>query len=155
MRATEQVAGNALSRRDWGEARMIRQQYLNLTADEVLVLTDRVQNTDRGTEDMSCSAYPLLLRLGSAYIEMLGEGKRAGEIPIAVSEAEAWLLRSKISSADKSSADALFGVKLLCKLYRVLLAYNTDLPLPESEDADDEFTDERRAALRRWMGGPS
>jgi hypothetical protein len=134
---------------------MINQQYLSLTADEVLVLTDRVQNHDRGTEDMSCSAYPLLLKLGSAYCEMLGDGKQSGEIAIAVSEAEAWLLRSKVSSADKSPSDALFGVKLLCKLYRVLLAYNIDVPLPNPGGVDDEFTDERRAALRRWMGGTS
>jgi len=132
---------------------MIPQQYLSLTADEVLVLTDRVQNLDRGTEDMACSAYPLLLRLGSAYVEMLGEVKQSGEISIAVSEAEAWLLRSKVASSDKSAADALFGVKLLCKIYKILLAYNMDLPLPDAGGDDDEFTDERKAALRRWMGG--
>jgi hypothetical protein len=132
---------------------MVQQQYLSLTADEVLVLTDRVLNQDRGTEDMACSAYALLLRLGSAYVEMLESGKKPGEIPIAVSEAEAWLLRSKVTSADKSASDQLFGVKLLSKLYRVLLAYNVDLSLPEPGGKDDEFNDERRAALRRWMGG--
>src|SRR5437870_13482048 len=110
---------------------MIPQQYLELTAEEVLVLTDRVLNQDRGTEDMSCSAYPLLLRLGSAYLEMLGDGKQGGEISIAVSETEAWLLRSKVSSADKSPSDALFGVKLLCKLYRLLLPSNVDVALPD------------------------
>ena len=118
-----------------------------------MVLTDRVMNQDRGTEDMACCAYLLLLRLGSAYIEMLGDGKKAGEVPVAVSEAEAWLLRSKITSGDKSSSDALFGVKLLTKIYSVLLAYNIEVPLPECGGIDEEFTDERKAALRRWMGG--
>jgi len=132
---------------------MVQQQFLSLTADEVLVLTDRVQNHDHGTDDMSCSPYPLLLRLGSAYVEMLANGKQAGEIPIAVSEPEAWLLRSKVASSDKSPSDQLFGVKLLAKLYRVLLAYNVNLELPEPEGQDNEFTDERRAALRQWMGG--
>ena len=33
-------------------------------------------------------------------------------------------MRAKISSADKSASDGLFGVKLLTKIYRVLLAYN-------------------------------
>jgi len=132
---------------------MNKQEFVSLTADEVMVLTDRVLNHDRGTEDMAVCAYPLLLRLGSAYVEMLGEGKKPGEIPVAVSEAEAWLLRSKITSGDKSSADALFGVKLLTKIYRVLLAYNIDIPMPNCGGADDEFTDERKAALRRWMGG--
>src|ERR1041384_920141 len=120
---------------------MDKQQYLSLTADEILVLTDRVQNQDRGTEDMSCSAYPLLLRLGSAYVEMLGEGKQSGEISIAVSESEAWLLRTKVASADKSASDPLFGVKLLCKIYRVLLAYNMDIALPDAGGFDDEFND--------------
>ena len=131
---------------------MTAQQYLSLTADEVMVLTDRVMNQDRGTEDMSCCAYLLLLRLGSAYIEMLGDGKKPGEVTVAVSEPEAWLLRSKITSGDKSSSDALFGVKLLSKIYHVLLAYNVEVSLPTIGGADDEFTDERRAALRRWMG---
>src|SRR5207248_1211828 len=119
---------------------MAPQQYLSLTADEVMVLTDRVMNQDRGTEDMGCSAYLLLLRLGSAYVEMLSDGKKPGEISVAVSESEAWLLRSKITSGDKSSSDALFGVKLLSKIYRVLLAYNVDVPLPSIGGADDEFT---------------
>jgi hypothetical protein len=132
---------------------MVQQQFLTLTADEVLVLTDRVQNQDRGTEDMTCSAYSLLLRLGSAYVEMLGNGKQTGEIPIAVSEEEAWLLRSKVTSADKSASDPLFGVKLLTKVYQILLAYNVDVALPDPGGSDDDFTDERRAALRRWMGG--
>ena len=101
---------------------------------------------------MSCCAYLLLLRLGSAYIEMLGDGKKPGEVTVAVSEPEAWLLRSKITSGDKSSSDALFGVKLLSKIYHVLLAYNVEVSLPTIGGADDEFTDERRAALRRWMG---
>jgi hypothetical protein len=35
----------------------------------------------------------------------------------------------------------------------VLLTYNNDLALPEADGRDDEFTDERKAALRRWMGG--
>jgi hypothetical protein len=127
-------------------------RYLHLTADEVLVLTDRVKNDDRGTEDMPCSAYPLLLKLGSAYIDMLGEGKkRDGEIPIAVSEADVWLLRSKVSSADKSASDQLFGVKLLCKLFRLLLEMNPIVEVPESGGEDDEFTPERKSALNGWL----
>jgi hypothetical protein len=101
---------------------------------------------------MACSAYPLLLKLGSAYVEMFGDGnKKSGEVVVAVSEAEAWLLRSKVNSADKSPADALFGVKLLSKVYRCLLAYNVDIEL-EAGGVDDEFTDERKNALKRWVG---
>lgn len=124
---------------------------LSLTADEVMVLTDRVLNSDRGTEDMSCSSYPLILKLGSAYTDMLGASKQPGEITIAVSEPEAWLLRSKVTSSDKTAADALFGVRLLCKIYTVLLEYNRT-PLPEAGGEDDAFTADRKAALKRWIG---
>lgn len=127
---------------------------LYLTADELLVLTDRVQNGDVGTEPHGLQAFPLLLRLGSAYLDAFGDGtKREGEIPVSVTEAEAWLLRSKVSSNDKSPSDALFGVKLLCKLYRILLAFNVVMEVPEAGGADDEFTEDRKQALKRYLGG--
>ena len=130
------------------------EQFLLLTADEVLILADRVRNEDAGTDPHGLSAFPLLLRLGSAYLEMVGDGhRRDGVVQVAVSEAEAWLLRSKVSSADKTATDALFGVKLLSKLYRVLLAYNAVMDVPEAGGVDDEFTDDRRRALRRYLGG--
>lgn len=129
-------------------------QVLMLTADQILVLTDRVQNADVGVEPHGLSAYPLLLKLGSAYLDAFGDGtKREGEIPVSVTEAEAWLLRGKVNSADKSPTDALFGVKLLCKLYAVILAFNPLITVPESGGVDDEMTDDRRQALKRYLGG--
>lgn len=127
-------------------------QVLSLTADEIMLLTDRVSNGDVGVEPHGLSAYPLLLKLGSAYLDAFGDGtKRAGEIPIAVTEAEAWLLRARVSSADKSPSDALLGVKLLCKLYAALLAYNgAPSNLPSAEGDGQELTDADRSALKRW-----
>lgn len=127
---------------------------LNLTADELLLLTDRVRNDDVGTEPHGLSAFPILLKLGSAYIDAFGDGtKREGEIPMSVTEAEAWLLRSKVSSGDKSPSDALLGVRLLVKLYRLLLAFNPLCEVPDAGGIDDEFTDDRKRALKRYLGG--
>lgn len=126
-------------------------QTIFLTADEVLVLTDRVRNDATGTEPHTLQAFPLLLRLGSAYVDMLGDGRREGVISVAVSESEAWLLRSLVVSGDKSSSDALFGVRLLTKLYKILLAYNDPAPdLPAAETNGQEMTAADRAALNRW-----
>lgn len=132
----------------------VTQQYLSLTADEILVITDRVRNDAVGVEPHGLSAFPLLLKLASAYLDAFGDGtKRAGEIPVSVSEAEVWLVRSLISSGDKSPADVLFGVNLLCKIYRALLAFNPLMDVPEAGGIDDEFTDDRKNALKRYIGG--
>lgn len=133
------------------------QQVLTLVADEVMLLTDRVLNQDKGTEDMAVSVYPLLLKLGSAYVEAFGDGsKRPGEIYLGVSEAELWLLRSKIVSADKMATDTLLGVKLLVKIYRGLLAYNTEgvaigaLPDGPAEE-DVKLSDSSKRELGEWI----
>lgn len=129
-------------------------ELLSLTADEIMLLTDRIQAADVGVEPHGLSAYPLLLRLGSAYLDAFGDGtKREGTIPLSVSEAEAWLLRSKVSSGDKSPSDALLGVKLLCKIFRVLLAYNPLMEVPEAGGVDDEMNEDRKRALKRYLGG--
>jgi hypothetical protein len=129
-------------------------RLLSLTADEVMVLCDRTLNTDRGTEDMPVTSYSLLLRLGSAYVDMLGDGKREGELSVAVTESEAWLLRSKITSGDKSSSDSLFGVKLLTKIYRLILAYNDETPeMPLADTDGEQLTEDMKRALKRRAGG--
>lgn len=129
----------------------VAQKFLNLSADQIMVLTDRIQNTDVGTEDMPVIAYTLLLKLGSAYCEMLGDGKKPGEIPIAVSEAETWLLRSKITSGDKTSTDPLFGVRTLNQIYKLLSDYNLgDLP-DESEEHGEQFTDDKKVKLKEFL----
>jgi len=126
-------------------------QLVELNADEIMCLSDRVCNPDCGTDDQRTSAYPLLLKLGSAFVEMVGSGhKTEGTIPIAVTEPEAWLLRSKVASTDKMASEPLFGVKLLTKLYKVLLAFNGLGEMPSSDFADDGMTEEQKCALTEW-----
>jgi len=126
-------------------------RLLELNADEIMCLSDRICNPDCGTEDQRVSAYPLLLKLGSAFVEVVGSGqKKEGMIPIAITEPEAWLLRSKVASTDKMASEPLFGVKLLTKVYKVLLAFNGLGDLPSSEFAEDGMTDAQKCALAEW-----
>jgi hypothetical protein len=126
-------------------------QLLYLTRDEVITLTDRIQNTDCGTEEKFVRPYDLLLKLGSAYLELVTlDGAAHPEVPVAVTESEAWLLRSKITSMDKTALDPLFGVKLLRKLYEILEAYNAGLDLQTTSDAEDRDPRSIREALARW-----
>jgi hypothetical protein len=130
---------------------MMTTRILELTADEVMCLSDRVCNPDCGTDEQRVSAYPLLLKLGSAFVEVVGSGqKKEGTIPIAVTESEAWLLRSKVTSTDKLASEPLFGVKLLTKLYNVLLSYNGLDELPSTDFDGDGMTVEQRGALAKW-----
>ncbi len=114
-----------------------------------MLLTDRVTNTDSAEGTVEPRA--LLLKLGSAYLELIHEdGGRGGEVTIGLTEPEAWLLRSKVSSADKLATRPRLGVQLLRKLYRVLLDFNTTVDLPE--DAVGEEPDKRQVAdaITRW-----
>ena len=132
-------------------------RLLSLSRDEVIAVTDRVRNEDAGTEDQRVTAYRLLLKLASAYIEVTEPAwvSTTATVPVAVTEAEAWLLRARVSSADKLASDALFGVKLLRKLYRLLLDFNddADVGILPGEVEGEKMTEERRAALRRRLGG--
>src|SRR5439155_16440969 len=93
-------------------------ELINLNRDEIMVLTDRVLNGDSGTDEKPVRAYDLLLKLGSAYLEAVTlDGVKGPEVPIGLTEAEAWLLRAKVTSSDKMATDPLFGVKLLRKIY--------------------------------------
>lgn len=128
-------------------------QFLYLTRDEVITLTDRMQNTDCGTEEKFVRPYELLLKLGSAYLELVTvDGALHPEVPVAVTESEAWLLRSKITSMDKTATDPLFGVKLLRKLYEILERYNAGVDLQVGPVAEVEEKDPRaiKEALARW-----
>jgi hypothetical protein len=119
----------------------MQSQPLELTAMEVLLLTDRVQNTDR--EDNREIAKPFLLKLASAYLEMIGERPREGTCTIWVTEPEAWLARSKFNSGDRCDADPKLGIHMLRKLYRILLAFDAELDQwPEATEGDKRFIDQ-------------
>jgi hypothetical protein len=126
-------------------------RLINLNADEVMCLSDRVLNHDAGTEEQRMSGYCLLLKLGSAFVELVGTGqKQGGTVPIAVTEGEAWLLRSKIISSDKTATDSLFGIRLLTKLYTALLSFNGLDGLPVCETSDGSMTEQQKVALAEW-----
>ena len=126
-------------------------QLLTLNRDEILVLTDRVQNGDRGTEEMPISAYRLLLKLGSLYLETVQLDGKPAEATVAVTEAETWLLRSKVTSGDKLASDPLFGVKLLRKLYTLLLAFDAEVDrLPEAGEDGQQWDAWHKEALGVW-----
>jgi hypothetical protein len=130
----------------------VKTEFLSLNRDEIMVLTDRVQNGDCGTDEKPLRPYDLLLKLGSAYLECVTlDGVKGPEVPIAVTEPEAWLLRSKVSSSDKMATDPLFGVRLLRKIYEVLEQYDAGLDLPVVEDVREERDAQSiKEALTRW-----
>jgi hypothetical protein len=123
--------------------------FINLCWEEVMLLTDRVTNSD--SAEGTVEPRSLLLKLGSAYVELIHEdGGRSGEIMIGLTEPEAWLLRSKVSSADKLATRPRLGVQLLRKLYRVLLDFNTAMELPEESIAEEPDKRQVADAITRW-----
>jgi hypothetical protein len=123
--------------------------FVNLCWEEVMLLTDRVTNGDGA--DAGVEPRSLLLKLGSAYVELIHEdGGRSGEIMLGLTESEAWLLRSKVSSADKLATRPRLGVQLLRKLYRVLLDFNTAMELPGESAVEEPDKREVADAITRW-----
>jgi hypothetical protein len=123
--------------------------YINLCWEEVMLLTDRVANGDSG--EGTVDPRGLLLKLGSAYVELIqDDGGLSGEITIGLTEHEAWLLRGKVSSADKLATRPRLGVQLLRKLYRVLLDFNSTMDMPD--EAVFEEPDKRQIAdaITQW-----
>ena len=114
-----------------------------------MLLTDRVTNGDFA--DGTVEPRALLLKLGSAYLELIHEdGGRNGEVTIGLTEPEAWLLRSKVSSADKLATRPRLGVQLLRKLYRALLDFNTTMDLPDDNVVEEPDKRQVADAITRW-----
>lgn len=115
-------------------------QPLELTAMEIMLLTDRIQNSDK--DEGREIAKPLLIKLASAYLEMIGERPREGTCTIWVTEPEAWLARSKFNSGDRCDADPKLGIHMLRKLYSILLTFDADLEQwPVVDDGDKRYVD--------------
>jgi hypothetical protein len=125
---------------------------IELTAMEVLLLTDRVQNADR--EDGHEIAKPLLIKLGSAYIEMIGEKPKDGTVTIHLTEPETWLARSKFNSGDRCDADPKLGIHLLLKLYRMLLQFDAAIDLPDA-DVGHDLTHKQATKQIDWGPEPT
>jgi hypothetical protein len=123
--------------------------FINLCWEEVMLLTDRVAHGD--SMEGAVDPRALLLKLGSAYVELIQEdGGRSGEVTIGLTEPEAWLLRGKVSSADKLATRPRLGVQLLRKLYRVLLDFNTTMDLPDGAVVEEPDKRQVADAITRW-----
>jgi hypothetical protein len=113
---------------------------LELTAMEVLLLTDRIQNTDR--DEGREIAKPFLLKLASAYLEMIGERAKEGTCTLWITEPEAWMARSKFNSGDRCDADPKLGIHMLRKLYTILLSFDAELDQwPEAVEGDRRYVE--------------
>ena len=132
---------------------------IDLTGVEVIFLTDSLRMNESTTFEMELrddeEALPyyrdLLLRLGSAYCELVDEsrGPQVGPVTVFITEEMAWILRSKVRTGDVAiDGKTQIGHILLLKLYNLLLQFNTNFadykPIDEPE-IDDSIT-----RLREW-----
>ncbi len=121
---------------------------LSMTADEVILLTERVKTTDLGTEDHRVIPYRFLERLGSVYLELVQDDRKVpGTVAVVLTEAEAWLSLDQVSSMDRTTDDALLGVKLKRKLFRLLIDLNSPKLLPTVDHDDPDRATVQNALL--------
>ena len=127
---------------------------LALSGPEVLLLIDRIRNDDCGEPTAFVQPHDLILKLGGLYLELVQETTFTdGERAVALTEAEAWLLRSKVVSLDKGPGNQPLGIRLLRKVYAMLLAYGARTDLRDGEIDEPAMTAETRDALRRLHEG--
>lgn len=110
-------------------------QPIELTAYEVMLFTDRTTNgaTDDGIE----IGKKLLLKLGSAYLEMVGETAKVGTVTVWLTQREAWYARTLFNSGDRVDADSKLGIHMLRKLYAIILAFETAEATGDVLDAEE------------------
>jgi len=128
-----------------------------LTGKEVVYLTDSILNKDIAEGLSEKEAYmplarPLLLKLASLFTELVSEtGVLPGPVDIAITEEEAWLLRTKVRSGDILQDGTPIGISLLCKLYNLLIEFNNELnDLQFGEIDEKQLTDFNRQYLK-WV----
>jgi hypothetical protein len=128
---------------------------IELTADEVMLLCDRIHGEDVGTPDQRVVSYRLLAKLGSVFLELVQDDhKEPGTVEVVLSEPELWWCRDKTSAHDRTADNPLLGVKLTRKLFAAILSLE-DPPLPEPI----EHTEPDRATVahgfQRWLSDQS
>ncbi|MBI2911785.1 MAG: hypothetical protein HYY05_06550 [Chloroflexi bacterium] len=137
---------------------------IKLTPVEVIYLTDSIANSDVDQGDvesptrLQALARPLLLKLGSAYCELVGPSgyDATGTATISITEREAWLLRGKVQTGSMGIDKSVIGVALLRKLYSLLLEFNAQSVTDEfvivttAAGKDANFGDEERRALEEF-----
>jgi len=128
---------------------------LTLCRDECRVLIDRTMNMEMTPEDMRVIPFRLLIKLAGLFMEIVypEQTNPRMEGTIYVTEAEAWLLRTKTNSGEKMEGDNFFGMRLLRKLYAVLIAFDDEEKVGTFLDADEEgpkMGQRERDILKLW-----
>lgn len=130
-----------------------RTRVLALTGLEVVWLSDAVRNakTIKEDEDEQSCVKPLVLNLGSAYLELVKpDGIIDGPVEIAVTEAQCWLMRALVRTGDLAiDGKTNVGVPLLTKLYGLLMQFASELDdLEVSAYESPPLTEEARRDLK-------
>lgn len=124
---------------------MTSTRELNVTADELLVLLDRIKYDD-SIGRFKEIAPPLILKLGSAFEELCGETvKASGDVPLQITQAEAWLLRERMTIKDRTDDSPRLGISFLRKIYAILLSFESEVDLTYGAVNDKTYN----AALKR------
>jgi len=93
------------------------------------------------------------LKLGGVYCELVNEdGILPGPVEIAITEEEAWLLRSKVRTGDMAiDGQTRIGVSLLSKLYKILIQFNDGLDEFISTDIEEKPMTDFNHQFLGWM----
>ncbi len=130
-------------------------KLITLNRDEVILISDRIINNECGTMEKPVDIYKLLIKVGSLYIDLVDpyNPTQVRESVIGISESEAWLLRSKVSSGDRVQSDSSIGVKLLRKIYRILIDFDLEDDIPALVSTDEpgiSMDSQRKNSLSEW-----
>jgi len=108
---------------------------INLTPREILYLTDKIENDDCGWEDQEVDTFELLRKMADRWLAvvrpLLANQMDQAELSskllaVDLTEAELWLIRTKVSSLDGTPEDPKFGIRLLEKIFSGLLNPETE-----------------------------
>ncbi len=131
---------------------------IQLSRDETMLLSDRIHNDEHHgfiDEQQPVDIRTLLLKIGSVFLEVtLTSWDYQRTVPLAITEGEAWLFRSKVTTGDKTAGDSLFGVKLLRKIYAVLLEFDAAEIGPDASNEEGAImTEDQKQALKQKLEG--
>lgn len=96
---------------------------IELIREETYALESVLKNDD--TEEGVHIAKPLLLKIGSAFLEQNQEGNESESVTLAITEKEAWLARDRIPITLQIGQQPV-GLNLKKKIYHILLEFDTD-----------------------------
>lgn len=133
---------------------------IELTREETYALESVLKNDD--TEEGVRVAKPLLLKLGSAFIQQNQDGSELTPVTLALTEKEAWLARDRIPVTMQIGHQPV-GLTLKKKIYRILLEFDTeaqageiveDLAAAVEPPLTGKEAAERLTAAQPWVKHP-